>query len=67
MICKANIFKCLIFLGKPFFKETGRTCLFEGAEGWESSFVLLQIFYFSRVLRSISLLQKDTAHAIFPS
>lgn len=47
------------FSRKNHFKEIGRTCLFDSAEGWESSFVLLQIFYFGRGLRSISLLGKD--------
>ena len=53
------------FSRKNLFKEIGRTCLFDSAEGWESSFVLLQIFYFGRGLRSISLLGKDITIIFF--
>ena len=34
MICNANIFECVIFLGKKkFSKKTKHTCIFDGAEG----------------------------------
>lgn len=63
MTFNVNIFKCLIFLGKILSKKLAAPAYLTVLKEERDLFVLLQIIYFGKGLRS--LLEKDTTIQFF--
>jgi len=60
MIRNANIFECIIFLGKTFSKKLDTAAYVTVLKDERTLFVLLQILYFGGGLRSIKFVAEDT-------